>query len=151
MKTNMIKFVGASVVVALVAIGSTIVRPVLAQVDATSTEAVASSAAATPVADRSPVATSTRDTVASSTAPASVPAESNAASTTPAATPPDTTTSQGKAQASAEGVAHGKPPTDSPPPGLALVHIVGTKYVDYFTDGTTTITVPGDPNVDGNL
>ena len=151
MNNNIIAFVGAGALMVALAIGFTIVKPVLAQVDATSTQAVASSAAASPVADRAPVATSTNDTVASSTAPASVPAESNAASTTAAATPPDTTPSQGKAQASAEGVAHGKPPTDSPPPGLALVHIVGTKYVDYFTDGSTTISVPGDPKVDGNL
>jgi hypothetical protein len=65
---------------------------------------------------------------------------------------PDTApAAQGKAHASAQGVAHGKPPTDAPPPGLALVHIKGTKYIDYFTDGTTTIAVPGDPNIDGNL
>ena len=44
-----------------------------------------------------------------------------------------------------------KPPTGAPPPGLALVHIIGTKYIDYFTDGSTTIAVPGDPKIDGNL
>jgi len=31
------------------------------------------------------------------------------------------------------------------------VHIIGTKYIDYFTDGSTTIAVPGDPKIDGNL
>ena len=30
-------------------------------------------------------------------------------------------------------------------------HVVGTKYVDYFTDGTKTYSFPGDPKVDGNL
>jgi hypothetical protein len=31
------------------------------------------------------------------------------------------------------------------------VHVVGTKYIDYFTDGTKTYSFPGDPKVDGNL
>jgi hypothetical protein len=31
------------------------------------------------------------------------------------------------------------------------VHIIGTKYTDYFTDGTTVIAYPGDPKIDGNL
>jgi len=37
------------------------------------------------------------------------------------------------------------------PPGFTEVHIIGTKYIDYFTDGSTTIAVPGDPKVDNNL
>jgi hypothetical protein len=31
------------------------------------------------------------------------------------------------------------------------VHIIGTKYTDYFTDGTTITAHPGDPKVDSNL
>jgi hypothetical protein len=34
---------------------------------------------------------------------------------------------------------------------LKLVRVVGTKYVDYFTDGTKTYSFPGDPKIDGNL
>ena len=34
---------------------------------------------------------------------------------------------------------------------LKLVHVVGTKYVDYFTDGTKTYSFAGDPKVDANL
>jgi hypothetical protein len=38
--------------------------------------------------------------------------------------------------------------TDS---GITEVHVVGTKYIDYFTDGTTTTAYPGDPDIDANL
>ena len=31
------------------------------------------------------------------------------------------------------------------------MHIIGTKYVDYFTDGTTVTSYPGDPQIDGHL
>jgi hypothetical protein len=34
---------------------------------------------------------------------------------------------------------------------LTLVHIIGTKYIDYFTDGSTTIPVPGDPKIDADF
>ena len=40
-----------------------------------------------------------------------------------------------------------RPATEAPPEGLTEVHIIGTKYVDYFTDGTNTYTVPGDPQI----
>ena len=36
-------------------------------------------------------------------------------------------------------------------PSLKLVHVVGQKYIDYFTDGTKTYSYPGDPAIDGNL
>jgi hypothetical protein len=31
------------------------------------------------------------------------------------------------------------------------VHVVGTKYVDYFTDGAKTYSFPGNPDIDSNL
>jgi hypothetical protein len=34
---------------------------------------------------------------------------------------------------------------------LKLVHVVGSKYVDYFTDGTKTYPFPGNPDIDSNL
>src|SRR5262249_8766716 len=40
---------------------------------------------------------------------------------------------------------------EQPPQGLTLVHVVGTKYVDYFTDGTTVTSYPGDPAIDAHL
>src|SRR5437660_603039 len=42
-------------------------------------------------------------------------------------------------------------PTEPAPDGLTLVHIIGTKYVDYFTDGTTITSYPGDPAIDSNF
>src|SRR6516164_5971217 len=36
-------------------------------------------------------------------------------------------------------------------PALKRVHVVGSKYVDFFTDGTTTYSFPGDPLLDANL
>src|SRR5215470_20263968 len=64
---------------------------------------------------------------------------------------PSTSPWRGWLPRSGQRVAHGEPPTDAPPAGFAEVHIIGTKYIDYFTDGSTTIAVPGDPNIDGNL
>src|SRR5215472_12896558 len=150
MRTNIITFAGAIALIVTLAIGFAIVRPVLAQVAATSTTAAASS---TSVAATVSAGTSTTDTVvASSTPPASAPVDSSATSTTPTPTSSDTTSgAQGKAHANGARAAGNKPPTDSPPPGLTLVHIIGAKYIDYFTDGSTTIAVPGDPTVDGNL
>ena len=34
---------------------------------------------------------------------------------------------------------------------LTLVHIIGTKYIDYFTDGTNTYTFPGDPELHAHI
>jgi hypothetical protein len=42
------------------------------------------------------------------------------------------------------------PPSEQAPQGLSLVHIIGTKYTDYFTDGTTE-TYPGDPKIDDHI
>ena len=39
------------------------------------------------------------------------------------------------------------PASESAPQDLTLVHIIGTKYIDYFTDGTKTYTFPGDPEI----
>ena len=36
-------------------------------------------------------------------------------------------------------------------PTLKLVHIVGNKYIDYFTDGTKTYSFTGNPDIDSNL
>ena len=42
-------------------------------------------------------------------------------------------------------------PTEPAPEGLTEVHIIGTKYIDYFTDGTTVTEYPGDPAIDSNF
>jgi hypothetical protein len=43
------------------------------------------------------------------------------------------------------------PPPESAAQPLTEVHIIGKKYVDYFTDGTTLTSFPGDSKVDSNL
>jgi hypothetical protein len=40
---------------------------------------------------------------------------------------------------------------EQPPAGFIEVHIIGTKYVDYFTDGTNQSSFPGDSEVDSHL
>ena len=42
-------------------------------------------------------------------------------------------------------------PVEAPPVGLTEIHIIGTKYIDYFTDGTTITSYPGDPNIDAHF
>ena len=42
-------------------------------------------------------------------------------------------------------------PSSGAKPTLKLVRVVGTKYIDYFTDGTKTYSFPGNPDVDSNL
>jgi hypothetical protein len=42
-------------------------------------------------------------------------------------------------------------PAQTPPAGLTEVHIIGTKYTDYFTDGTTVTSYPGDPAIDSRF
>ena len=43
------------------------------------------------------------------------------------------------------------PAAESAPQELTLVHIIGTKYIDYFTDGTNTYTFPGDPEIHAHI
>jgi hypothetical protein len=34
---------------------------------------------------------------------------------------------------------------------LKLAHVIGSKYIDFFTDGATIFSFPGDPLIDANL
>jgi hypothetical protein len=130
----------------LLVVGLLVVEPVLAQVDttsSTSTPDVASSLGGTTadattsaptlgefedVGSSSPDSTSTGPVLGESSAVAS--------------TSPDATTTASYAST---------PAAEPPPPGLTEVHVIGTKYTDYFTDGTNVTSYPGDPEVDGNL
>ena len=49
------------------------------------------------------------------------------------------------------GSKSGTIPPSSGKPTLKLVHVVGSKYIDYFTDGTKTYSFPGNPDIDSNL
>ena len=42
-------------------------------------------------------------------------------------------------------------PIESAPDGLTKVSIIGTKYIDYFTDGEKEYSFPGDAEVDAHL
>jgi hypothetical protein len=77
----------------------------------------------------------------SSTSASSTPPATDASSTS--ATPPAQT------QPPAQGQAQTQP--SSGKPTLKLVHVVGSKYVDYFTDGSKTYSFPGNPDIDSNL
>jgi hypothetical protein len=140
MKNNIIAFTGFSVLVILgLVAGFLVVRPVLAQVDATSSP---------PAPDISAdlfgmSSTSTIDTI-DATAPTTT-----AGTTTEAVShPPESVTESTTTTDTALNSVH---PIEPPPVGLARVHIIGTKYIDYFTDGSTTVVMPGDPQIDANL
>jgi hypothetical protein len=62
-------------------------------------------------------------------------------SSTPATPPAQTQTPD---QSQAQSLPSGKPT-------LKLVHVVGSKYVDYFTDGSKTYSFPGNRDIDSNL
>jgi hypothetical protein len=143
MKSKFITFAGASAVTVAIVIGFLIVRPVLAQVAATSS-------------DPGGTSTVSVDTIASSTptdASSTPPRDNVSTSTTPAQTAPvdATTTTENNTTGAAQDAPVQSPPAEQRPTGLTEVHIIGTKYTDYFTDGSTTVAFPGDPNIDGNL
>ena len=128
MKTNTIAFSAASVlVISLIIIGTF------------RTGIVSALTAAATTTD----ATSTSDTTTastSSTSTSSTLSATDASSTSP--NPPAQT--QAPPQSQAQSPSSGKP-------ALKLVHVVGTKYIDYFTDGAKTYSFPGNPDVDSNL
>ena len=73
----------------------------------------------------------------------------SASSTTPvadasltSAIPP--TQTQAPTQSQSQSPSSGKPT-------LKLVHVAGTKYIDYFTDGAKAYSFPGSPDIDSNL
>jgi hypothetical protein len=134
MKINIVAFGGVSLVVVIALVFAfVIVKPVLAQVDATSTEAVTASI-------ETPADATTTDTVTDieTVSPAPEVTSSDAETSAPSDISPP---------AEPSSVA----PTEAPPTGLTEVHIIGTKYVDYFTDGTTVTAYPGDPEIDAHL
>jgi hypothetical protein len=128
MQTRNIVFSAATVLLISLIIIGTFKTGLAAALTATTTDAT-STASDTTTASSTPVS-------GSSTTPAT-----DAGS--PSATPPAQT------QAPAQSQVQSQPSTSKPT--LKLVHVVGTKYVDYFTDGTKTYSFPGDPSVDSNL
>ena len=71
---------------------------------------------------------------------------SSTAATTSTVTAPASTTTTSATTTSTATPAPAAPATA--PSSLKLVHIIGTKYVDYCTDGTKVTAYPGDPAID---
>src|SRR5262249_25697850 len=127
MNKNAISVTGLSIVIMMLALlGVSIVRPALALVDASSSP---------PSSDDTPTASTTPD---------------NATAVDSTSTTTTVATSSAVATGSPE---QASPPSaaQTPPLNLKEVHIIGTKYVDYFTDGATVTSYPGDPNIDAHL
>lgn len=124
MKPNTASLSGLSILViaALLVIGILKIQQVYAQVDATSSDPVA-----VPSADGTPAVDATTSAAADTTAIQSTDTE--------------TATVPSKSVAA----------TEPPPQGLTEAHVIGTKYIDYFTDGITVTAYPGDPAVDSNF
>ncbi|WP_156795411.1 hypothetical protein [Bradyrhizobium icense] len=132
MKLSVIAFAGFSIlIVSVLTVGLIVVKPALAQVDATSTETVAiTSEPAT--AEEAPA-----ETVAGTAPDATeeLPSDDADIIATPASSP----------EAASETL------VEPPPEGLTEVHIIGTKYTDYFTDGATVTSYPGDPEIHAHI
>jgi len=138
MKAHSTAFVGIGIVLLFAAALASVfqIRLAIAQEDASSSPPLSTDATSTPLVDTS---TSTPPLQSASvSADQTAPAE---------ATTSTATTSQAAALDTATHIT----PLEPSPVGLTEVHIVGTKYIDYFTDGSTTIAVPGDPIIDGHL
>jgi hypothetical protein len=134
-----LRLVGATtlIVAAFITIGIFKIQQAHAQVDATSSDAVAtSSESATPTyatADTTTDATHDTEIVVPST---------------------EATSSDAEAAVSSEESApefNSVTLIEPAPEDLTEVHIIGTKYIDYFTDGTTVTEYPGDPTMDSNF
>jgi hypothetical protein len=128
MKTATITFSAASVLIISLIIIGTFKTGIVAALTATTTDATSTAS----------------DTTTASTSPTS-------ASSTPLATDASSTSGTLPAQTQAPAQSQAQAQPSSSKPALKLVHVVGTKYVDYFIDGTKTYSFPGDPKVDGNL
>jgi hypothetical protein len=130
MKTNTASLSGLSILViaALLIISILKIQQAYAQVDATSSDAVATSSEANPSADAS------TSTAVDTSVITSIDAPETGSTATPQAILPESVK-----------------PTEPPPQGLTEVHIIGTKYIDYFTDGTTITSYAGDPAIDSNF
>ena len=128
MKTHAIAFSAASVLLTSLIIIGTFKTGIVSALTATTTDATSTASDTTTASSTPASASSTTPTADESTASATQPAQTQALTQT-----------QAQAQPSSNKAA------------LKLVHVVGSKYVDYFTDGTKTYSFPGNPDIDSNL
>src|SRR5258708_339681 len=140
MKTNIIAAAGIGLLVLFIAGFASIfeIRLASAQVDATSSPPSAADSTTTPILTQASTSSTATEDATSST-PAVNPANDNDSANTTSVT---SSSSTSNSAASAPIVA-GNGPT--------LVHIIGTKYTDYFTDGKTVTAFPGDPAIDSHF
>jgi hypothetical protein len=135
MRNNIITLSGIGVGILLFAsISVSVVRPAL--VDASSSPDVTDSS--TTVDSASSTDTIVPDSGTDPIEPgAASSTDENVATSTEASAPPEEVAAA--------------PVAPNPPAGLTEVHIIGTKYIDYFTDGTTLTSYPGDPAIDSHF
>ena len=129
MKNSLVAFSAASVlVISLIIIGA-FKTGIVSALTATTTDATSTAS----------------DTTTASTSATSADSTTSAtdASSTPA-TPPAQIQTPDQRQAQSQ-------PSNGAKPTLKLVHVVGTKYIDYFTDGSKTYSFPGNSDIDSNL
>jgi hypothetical protein len=127
MKRSAAVFSAASVLIISLVIIGTFKTGIVAALTATTTDATSTASDTTTASTSSASTSTTPATDASSTS----------------VTPPTQT------EAPAQTEAQSQPSTSKPT--LKVVHVVGSKYVDYFTDGTKTYSFPGNPDIDSNL
>ena len=129
MKNSVVAFSAASILVISLIIIGTFKTGIVSALTATTTDATSTAS----------------DTTTASSIPTSDSSTSSAtdASSTSAA-PPAQTQAPDQSQAQSQ-------PSSGAKPTLKLVHVVGSKYIDYFTDGTKTYSFPGNPDIDSNL
>lgn len=126
MKSSVIAFSAVSVlVISLITVG-TFETGIVSALSATTTDAT-STASDTTTALTSSVSASTTSATDESSTLAAAPAQT-----------------QTPAQSQAQSLPSGKPT-------LKLVQVVGSKFIDYFTDGTKTYSFPGNRDIDSNL
>jgi hypothetical protein len=136
MKSAINPRVGFAVAVGLILAGLLIIKPVLAQVASSTSDAATT--------------TSNIDSTGSSTSTTDVAIASSTTSLFNGFADTAVASSSATSSESNEPVAV-VTPSGQAPQGLSLVHIIGTKYTDYFTDGTTETSYPGDPKIDDHL
>jgi hypothetical protein len=128
MKTHTIAFSAASVLVISLIIIGTFKTGIVSALTASTTDAT-------------PTASNT------TTSPTSTTSDSSTTLTTDASSTPVTLPAQSEGPVETQV----QPQSSSGKPTLKLVHVAGTKYVDYFTDGTKTYSFPGNRDIDSNL
>jgi hypothetical protein len=130
---------GFGVLAVALIFGVLIVGPVSAQEDTSSTT------------DTTPTEVSSSSMSQSTSDTASASIESTSSSDAVAPAPPESMTPAEGGDTGDSSSAPQTQPSEPDSQGLTLVHIIGTKYTDYFTDDSNTVSFPGDPIIDAHF